>query len=283
MLDILLDTLMDALKLLPFLFITFYIMEYIEHKLSDKSKEKIEKSGKYGPIIGSILGVFPQCGFSVAATNLYRTRVITLGTLISIYLATSDEMLPILLSYKVDITLIIGILIVKVIIGMMTGLVIDRLVHRNKDMNITDLCEEEHCHCEHNHSLLKSSIKHTLSIFMFILVVELILNVAIGFIGYDSLEKIFLKDSIFGSFLTSLIGLIPNCGASVIITELYLKEVITLGSMFAGLLTGSGVALLVLFKTNKNFKENLDILLILYTTGVISGIIIDLVNIILGI
>ncbi len=283
MLDILLDTLMDALKLLPFLFITFYIMEYIEHKLSDKSKEKIEKSGKYGPIIGSILGVFPQCGFSVAATNLYRTRVITLGTLISIYLATSDEMLPILLSYKVDITLIIGILIVKVIIGMMTGLVIDRLIHRNKDMNITDLCEEEHCHCEHNHSLLKSSIKHTLSIFMFILVVELILNVAIGFIGYDSLEKIFLKDSIFGSFLTSLIGLIPNCGASVIITELYLKEVITLGSMFAGLLTGSGVALLVLFKTNKNFKENLDILLILYTTGVISGIIIDLVNIILGI
>ena len=283
MLDILLDTLMDALKLLPFLFITFYIMEYIEHKLSDKSKEKIEKSGKYGPIIGSILGVFPQCGFSVAATNLYRTRVITLGTLISIYLATSDEMLPILLSYKVDITLIIGILIVKVIIGMMTGLVIDRLIHRNKDMNITDLCEEEHCHCAHNHSLLKSSIKHTLSIFMFILVVELILNVAIGFIGYDSLEKIFLKDSIFGSFLTSLIGLIPNCGASVIITELYLKEVITLGSMFAGLLTGSGVALLVLFKTNKNFKENLDILLILYTTGVISGIIIDLVNIILGI
>ena len=227
--------------------------------------------------------MFPQCGFSVAATNLYRTRVITLGTLISIYLATSDEMLPILLSYKVDITLIIGILIVKVIIGMMTGLVIDRLIHRNKDMNITDLCEEEHCHCEHNHSLLKSSIKHTLSIFMFILVVELILNVAIGFIGYDSLEKIFLKDSIFGSFLTSLIGLIPNCGASVIITELYLKEVITLGSMFAGLLTGSGVALLVLFKTNKNFKENLDILLILYTTGVISGIIIDLVNIILGI
>lgn len=283
MLDILTDTLIDALKLLPFLFVTFYIMEYIEHKLSDKSKEKIEKSGKYGPIIGSILGIFPQCGFSVAATNLYRTRVITLGTLISIYLATSDEMLPILLSYKVNITLIIGILIVKVIIGMMSGLVIDRLVHRNNDINITDFCEEENCHCEHNHSLLKSSIKHTLSILLFIVIVELILNTAISFIGYDTLEKIFLKDSIFGSFLTSLIGLIPNCGASVIITELYLKEVITLGSMFAGLLTGSGVALLVLFKTNKNFKENLNILLILYTTGVISGIIIDLVNIILGI
>ena len=275
MLDIITDTLIDALKLLPFLLVTFYIMEYIEHKLSDKSKEKIEKSGKYGPIIGSILGMFPQCGFSVAATNLYRARVVSIGTLLAIYLATSDEMLPILLSYQVDIGLIITILVIKVIIGMSCGIIIDMLITKKDKMDIEDFCEDEHCHCEHN--ILLSSIKHTLNILLFIVIIEFILNVCISFIGIDALKQIFMKNSIFGSFITSLIGLIPNCGASVIVTELYLSNIITFGSMLAGLLTGSGVALLVLFKTNKNIKENIYILITLYGICVLSGIIIDII------
>ena len=279
MLDIIEDTLLDAVKLLPFLFITFLIMEYIEHKLSDKSKEKIEKSGKYGPIVGSILGMFPQCGFSVAATNLYATRVITLGTLISVYLATSDEMLPILISYKVDIKLIISILALKVIIGMICGFLIDKFIRVKKDTEIKDFCDEEHCNCDHG--ILKSTIKHTLNIFIFIVIAEFILNIIVALTGFETLESIFMKNSIFGSFITSLIGLIPNCAASVVITELYLNKVITFGSIVAGLLASAGVGFLVLFKTNKNLKENIQILLTVYIMGAISGIIIDIIGIII--
>ena len=279
MLDIIEDTLLDAVKLLPFLFVTFLIMEYIEHKLSDKSKEKIEKSGKYGPIVGSILGMFPQCGFSVAATNLYATRVITLGTLISVYLATSDEMLPILISYKVDIKLIISILALKVIIGMICGFLIDKFIRVKKDTEIKNFCDEEHCDCDHG--ILKSTIKHTLNIFIFIVIAEFILNIIVALTGFETLESIFMKNSIFGSFITSLIGLIPNCAASVVITELYLNKVITFGSIVAGLLASAGVGFLVLFKTNKNLKENIQILVTVYIMGAISGIIIDIIGMII--
>ena len=279
MLDIIEDTLIDAIKLLPFLFVTFLIMEYIEHKLSDKSKEKIEKSGKYGPIVGSILGMFPQCGFSVAATNLYATRVITLGTLISVYLATSDEMLPILISYKVDIILIISILALKVIIGMICGFLIDKFIRIEKENEIKDFCDEEHCDCDHG--ILKSTIKHTLNIFIFIVIAEFILNIIVSITGLETLESIFMKNSIFGSFITSLIGLIPNCAASVVITELYLNKVITFGSIVSGLLASAGVGFLVLFKTNKNIKENVQILMIVYIMSVVSGILIDIIDILI--
>ena len=240
---------------------------------------QIKKSGKYGPILGSILGAFPQCGFSVAATNLYATRVITLGTLISIYLSTSDEMLPIMLSEKVEIGFIIFAISIKVLIGMLCGLIIDRIINKKEKMNIKDMCEHDHCDCENN--ILVSTIKHTLNIILFIFVIEFILNVVIEYLGSDILKNIFMKNSIFGSFLTSIVGLIPNCGASVIITELYLSKILTFGSLMAGLLTGSGVALLVLFKTNKDIKENLKILAILYGIGVISGIIIDIIALII--
>lgn len=279
MLEIIEDTLIDAVKLLPFLFVTFLIMEYIEHKLSDKTKEKIEKSGKYGPIVGSILGMFPQCGFSVAATNLYATRVITLGTLISVYLATSDEMLPILISYKVDIMLIISILVLKVIIGMICGFLIDKFIRIEKENEIKDFCDEEHCDCDHG--ILKSTIKHTLNIFIFIVIAEFILNIIVSITGLETLESIFMKNSIFGSFITSLIGLIPNCAASVVITELYLNKVITFGSIVSGLLASAGVGFLVLFKTNKNIKENVQILMIVYIMSVVSGILIDIIDILI--
>ena len=276
MLEIIEDTLIDAIKLLPFLFVTFLAMEYMEHKLSDKSKAKIEKSGKYGPIVGSILGMFPQCGFSVAATNLYATRVITLGTLISVYLATSDEMLPILISYKVDIVLIISILALKVIIGMICGFLIDRFIRIKKDTEIKDFCDEEHCDCDHG--ILKSTIKHTLNIFIFIVVAEFILNIIVSLTGFETLETIFMKNSIFGSFITGLIGLLPNCAASVVVTELYLNKVITFGSIMAGLLASAGVGLLVLFKTNKNIKENIQVVVMVYIMSVISGIVIDIIG-----
>lgn len=275
--DVILDTVIDGLKLLPFLFIAFIIIELIEHKL--KNKEIMIKTGKFGPLVGSILGVIPQCGFSVTATNLYATRIISLGTLISIYLSTSDEMVPILIGEgRAD--LVPKVLLIKVFIGMFCGFIIDLIFRKKNNSNheISDLCEKEHCDC--NHSIIKSAIKHTLSIFIFIFIVSFILNLGFEYLGEDTISKIFLKDSFFSPFVASLIGLIPNCASSVAITTVYLSGAITFGSAMAGLLTNSGVALMVLFKINHNIKENMKILLLIYGIGVISGIIINLLGII---
>ena len=280
-LEIIKDTLIDGIKLLPFLFITYLIMEYIEHKTSDKAKETIKKSGKFGPLIGSILGAFPQCGFSVAATNLYAARVITLGTLISVYLSTSDEMIPIFISEGASISTLLKILGVKVLIGMIAGFIIDLVLRlRKKDgeeERIIDLCEKEHCHCEHG--IFKSSLKHTVNIFIFILIITFVINIVIHFIGKSTIESFVQSNPILGPLLGGIIGLIPNCAASVILTQLYLQNVIPVATMISGLLVGAGVGLIVLFRTNKGIKQNLKITGLLYSIGVISGIIIQIIRI----
>ncbi len=279
MLDILKDTVIDSIKLLPFLFIAYLIMEYIEHKISEKSKEKIKKSGKFGPAIGSLFGIFPQCGFSVVATNLYAARIITLGTLIAVYLSTSDEMLPILISKAVPINIIIGILAVKFVIGMIYGFLIDLFLRtfkkgKVKEEKIVDLCEEEHCHCENG--IVKSALKHTINVFIYIFILTLIINIIVGVVGEDTLKNFMTQTSIFEPIIASLIGLIPNCASSVIITELYLSGIISFGSLIAGLLVGAGAGLLMLFRINKNVKENIRIVTLLFFLGAVTGIIINL-------
>lgn len=278
--EVILDTIIDSLKLIPFLLVAFLIIELLEHKLNNKTKNIIAKSKKVGPIIGSLLGVIPQCGFSVMATNLYITRIITLGTLISIYLSTSDEMLIIMISEKVEISLILKILLIKIFFGIVYGLIIDKIINKKKKDKETnyELCDEEHCDC--NHSILLSAIKHTLHITLFIFIITLIINTIFTLLGDNYLSKILLNNSILSPFITSLIGLIPNCAASVILTELYLNSTISLGALIGGLLTSSGSSLLVLIKNNKNKKENLSIILLLYTLGVLSGIIIELISLI---
>ena len=287
MLEVIEDTLIDAIKLLPFLFITYLIMEYIEHKMGEKSKKAIKKSGKFGPVIGGILGAFPQCGFSVSATNLYAGRVITLGTLIAVYLSTSDEMLPIFISEAVSPIIILKILGIKLVIGIIAGILIDLIISLISKKNVKEekeeneighICEEEHCHCNEN-GVIKSALKHTLNIFLFIILITFIINIIVHFVGEETISSWILNKPIIGPIITSLIGLIPNCAASVIITNMYLEEVISLGSMIAGLLTGAGVGLAVLFKTNNKLKENIGILALLYTIGAISGIIIELLGI----
>lgn len=279
MIHIIEHTLIDTLKLLPFLFIAFLLIELIEHKFNNKTKKIITKSGKFGPLLGGLLGLFPQCGFSVMATNLYVTRIITLGTLIAIYLTTSDEMLPILISEQVEFNIIIKLLSIKFVFGIIWGFIIDLFLRKtNKKEKVNyELCDEEHCHCEKG--IFTSAVKHSLNTLIFVFIVTLLLNVLMHTSGEEQLAKLFLKDSIFGPFVSSIVGLIPNCGASVVITQLYLNNTISLGSAMAGLLTGSGVALVVLFKSNKNLKENLTILGLLYGLGVVSGIIIDLIGI----
>ena len=284
MLDVILDTLIDSIKLLPFLFITYLLMEYIEHKMKHKSKETIQKSGKFGPFVGSLLGIFPQCGFSVSATNLYAGRVITLGTLIAVYLSTSDEMLPIFISEAVSPIIILKILAIKLVIGMIAGFIIDLVINvltKNKiKENIEQVCEEEHCHCNEN-GILKSSIHHTLNIFVYIIIISFIINTIVHFIGEEAIANLLLNKPIIGPLVSALIGLIPNCAASVIITNMYLQKVISFGSMMAGLLTGAGIGLAVLFKTNNEIKENIKIVVLLYSIGVIVGIVIDTLGIII--
>lgn len=284
MLDVILDTLIDSIKLLPFLFITYLLMEYIEHKVKHKSKETIQKSGKWGPFFGSLLGIFPQCGFSVSATNLYAGRVITLGTLIAVYLSTSDEMLPIFISEAVSPIIILKILAIKLVIGMIAGFIIDLVINvltKNKiKENIEQVCEEEHCHCNEN-GILKSSIHHTLNIFVYIIIISFIINTIVHFIGEEAIANLLLNKPIIGPLVSALIGLIPNCAASVIITNMYLQKVISFGSMMAGLLTGAGIGLAVLFKTNNEIKENIKIVVLLYSIGVIVGIVIDTLGIII--
>lgn len=280
MLEIVLDAIIDSIKLLPFLLITYLIMEYIEHKTKDKTKEAIKKSGKFGPLIGSILGVFPQCGFSVSATNLYAGRVITLGTLIAVYLSTSDEMLPIFLSEAVPITTILSIIGIKLAIGMVAGFVIDFVMRlREKEENedkIVDLCQKENCHCEHG--IVKSALIHTVRIFIFILIVTTIVNLIIFWVGEEAIAGFLQNQPIFGPVMAGIIGLIPNCAASVILTQLYLENIISAATMIAGLLVGAGVGLAVLFKMNKGIKQNIKIVALLYAIGVISGIFIEIIG-----
>ena len=281
------ETLIDGLKLLPFLFIAYLLMEYLEHKTGKKTKELIKKSSKTGPLWGGILGIFPQCGFSAAAANLYAGRVITLGTLIAVFLSTSDEMLPVLISEAAPISIILKVLAIKLVIGIIAGFIIDfvcQIINRKKGTSnkneesekaIEHMCEHDHCDCEHG--ILKSSIKHTLNIFVFIIIITFVINIIISFIGEDKISNVILNIPILGILIAALVGLIPNCAASVILTELYLSNLITLGSMIAGLLVGSGIGVLILFKSNKNIKENLSIVGMLYIIGVLSGIIIDLI------
>ena len=281
MIHLLEHTIKDAINLLPFLFITFLFIELLEHKFSENTKKIINKSGKFGPVIGSILGIFPQCGFSVVATNLYITRVISVGTLIAIYLTTSDEMLPIMLSKQVDFKIILIFIFIKLICGIVFGFLIDLIIRNKKNANKYNynICHDHDCHCESG--IIKPAIKHTLNIFIFILLITFILNLMFHKLNEEFIYKLFMKDNIFSPFLGALIGLIPNCASSVILTELFLNNVISLGCCISGLLSCSGVATLILIKSNKNIKENIIIITTIYIISVLVGIFLELMRIVL--
>ncbi|MBP3196291.1 MAG: arsenic efflux protein [Butyrivibrio sp.] len=291
--DVVIDALIDSFKILPFLFVTYLIMEYLEHKTQDFTSSIVEKTEHFGPLWGGLIGIFPQCGFSAAASNLYAGRVITLGTLIAIYLSTSDEMVPLFISEQVPFITMIKILAIKACIGIVMGFIIDFVVHRyhrarnksdNDPVNIEALCEKEHCHCEDDeHSgfigIIKSAFVHTMHIFVFVLILTLVLNFIIELIGEDKLALLLKTSPVISHILAGIIGLIPNCAASVIITELYLDQMITMGTMMSGLLVGAGIGLLVLFRVNGNKRENINIAILLFFIGTVAGFLIDALHI----
>lgn len=265
----------DSLKILPFLFITYLIMEFLEKGTGEKSNLWLEKAGKAGPVVGGFLGVIPQCGMSTVASNLYAGRIISVGTLLAIYLSTSDEMLPIMISRSVEVAVIAKILAVKVIIAIIAGLLVDfiyRIIKKeeHEKMKIHDFCEHEHCHCEDG--ILKSAIRHTIQIIVFVFLITVILNIGIEIIGEEQLADFILNKPIVGPILAGIIGLIPNCASSVIITQMFLDGLMSFGTMMAGLLVGAGVGILVLLRVNEDKTDSFKIISILYLTGALCGI-----------
>ena len=274
-LHVLLHALLETAKSVPFLFIAYLLMEFLEHKASEKMEGSLKKLNKAGPAIGTALGCVPQCGFSASASNLYTTGLITEGTLIAVFLATSDEAIPLLISNPDSHGAIWKLILCKLAIGVVAGFTIDGIYKLLKIKKApVDLCED--CGCDEEKNIWIPTIKHTVKIVIFILIVNIALGFAMELLGHDRLNAILLSGSLAQPFVTALIGLIPNCAVSVALTELYVGGSLSFGSAVAGLCSGAGLGLTVLFKANKNWKENLRVVGILYLISAIFGFVLML-------
>jgi len=275
--EILWDGILDTLKILPFLFLTYLLMEYIEHKAEDKAERFMQKAGRFAPIVGGTLGCVPQCGFSAAASNLFAGRVISMGTLVAVFLSTSDEMLFILVGKNIPPLTAFLIMLYKAAVGIVVGLLLDLVLRlrkrEEKNINIDEICENDNCHCEKG--ILHSAIHHTVTITLFLLITTLVINTLVFFVGADNLSLIMNDKPFIGHLVAALFGLIPNCAVSVTLASLCAQGIISAGTMMAGLFSGAGVGLLVLFKMNKHLKENLFIIGVLVVVGVAFGMLGD--------
>ncbi len=291
----------DTLKLVPFLFVTYLAMEALEHRAGKASEEAVRKAGHAGPVVGALLGAVPQCGFSAAASTLYAARVVTLGTLFAVFLSTSDEMLPILIAEQAPLALIAKVLAIKIVVGMAAGFAVDAALHlmrRDREhLRIHELCERDRCHCngecaaceenpelaydyrhdeEHTHdhagvSIAKSALKHTVQVTLFIFLVTLLLEVVMDSVGEEAIATFMASNPGLSVLAAALVGLIPNCAASVAITELYLDGTLGAGAMMGGLLVSAGVGLLVLLRANRPMRDNIAIIAGLLVVGIAVG------------
>ena len=279
--EVILHGIIETLKIIPFLFVAYLIMELIEHKASDKVRASLVKSGAVGPLVGGALGALPQCAFSAVASNLYAGRVISLGTLIAVFLSTSDEMLPLLIGSGAKFGRIAIIIGYKLAIGITVGFIIDlyqRIIRRKaRKINVDRLCEAEGCHCERG--IFLSALIHTAKISLFILITTLVLNCAVFFIGADVLSAILGKLPGISHLLAAFVGLIPGCATSVALTSLAIDGVISDGVMLSGLFSGAGVGLLVLLKVNKSWRENITVMTIISLVGFAAGLLYDILGI----
>jgi len=263
----------DSLLLLPFLFLTYLFMEFLEHKAGNGFKNKLESAGRVGPLWGGLLGLIPQCGFSAAVAGLFSGRIVTVGTLVAIFLATSDEMLPIFIGAGLPVTKTLAVLGIKLVVAVAVGFLLDLLWRRPMEEDFSHVCEAEDCHCEEG--VLRSALHHTLHIFAFVFIINLILTALLEYVGAEALGRMLPRVPVVGALLGALVGLIPNCAVSVAIATLYAQGVISAGTMLAGLLTGAGTGLLVLFRANRHPKENLTVCGILLLVGVLFGTLLD--------
>jgi hypothetical protein len=271
-------SLTDTLISIPLLFLAYLLMEFLERKASSKMELALKKIGPYGPLVGSALGSVPQCGFSASASNLYTAGLITEGTLIAVFLSTSDEALIMLLSAPNSAFEIIKLLCTKILLGILFGFVVDFIL---KSMRIkktpVEMCQD--CGCEETGGIFLPALKHTLKMALFILVINLLLGFGIELLGDERIGQLLLSDSFFQPFVSALVGLVPNCAVSALITKLYIAGHLSFGSAIAGLCSGAGIGLAVLFKANPVKKENFRIIAFLYISAVASGIVLNLIGI----
>ena len=357
LIDILLDAGKDTLSLVPFLLVTYLVLETLEHVAGDRVNGAIKRAGAAGPVVGSLLGIVPQCGFSAMAATLYAGRVVTLGTLVAVFLSTSDEMLPLLLAEQVPVQTMAMLLVSKALIALVTGFVVDAAIrglrrnarahaairrtvlgtaanpahvncahddHTGGDIidevaeagvsadHIHELCERDHCGCDddedghghghghghdHNHghadehehhhdhghshegapvlSIIRSAISHTVQVSVFIFLVTLILVAVLETFGESAIEQFLRGNETLAVLGSALVGLIPNCSASVVITQLYLEGALQLAPMLAGTLISAGVGYLVLFRTNRSARENALFLVMMYVIGAGWGLVLS--------
>lgn len=355
LIDILLDAGKDTLSLVPFLLVTYLALETLEHVAGDRVNGAIKRAGAAGPVAGSLLGIVPQCGFSAMAATLYAGRVVTLGTLVSVFLSTSDEMLPLLLAEQVPVQTMAMLLASKALIALVTGFIVDAAIrglrrnarahaairrtvlgtasnpahvncahddHTGGDIidevaeagvsadHIHELCERDHCGCdededeyehghghdhghggEHEHhdghghshshesapllSIIRSAISHTVQVSVFIFLVTLILVAVLETFGESAIEQFLRGNETLAVLGSALVGLIPNCSASVVITQLYLEGALQLAPMLVGTLISAGVGYLVLFRTNRSTRENAVFLVMMYVIGAGWGLILS--------
>ena len=269
----------DTLKILPFLFIAFFVIEFLEHKAQDKLKHLFTRAGALGPFIGTLLGCIPQCGFSVMCANLYSSGIIALGTLIAVFLSTSDEAVILLATAENGSYEILKLLITKIVIALLFGYVIyfiERKNHKEHHHHSHDLCEHDHCGCHEEGGVIRPAFIHTVKVFGFLLLFTIIIDLFVSFIGTERLSHLLLSDSVFQPFLSALIGFIPNCASSVLLTHLYIEGTLSFGALIAGLCTNAGAGMLILFRDNSKIKENIRIIGIMYICAVIPGIILHL-------
>ena len=270
----------ETLRLVPFLFLTYLLIEYIEHKAKARAESFISRSGALAPIFGGLVGAVPQCGFSAAASNLYSGGVITLGTLIAVFLSTSDEMLPILISGNFRIGSIVAILAYKTVVAIICGVLIDLVYRPSRKTREVEAHGSEECECHHDHcegGLFRPALLHTLKISGFILLVTLLINSAVYFLGEDTLISILPEIPFISHLITAIFGLIPNCAASVVLTTLAAEGFISVGEMMAGLLSGAGIGLAVLLRRNRPRRENAIILFIIVIIGAVFGLLADVI------
>ncbi len=279
--DIILDAVIDSAKMIPFLFLAFLLMEFIEHRAGEKLEGLLRRTGGgrfIGSFAGAVLGCIPQCGFSVAASNFYSGRLITMGTLIAVFVSTSDEAIPVLLAHPDKISAILPLLLTKMIIAVAVGLIVDIIDHmrrsfREEEPDFEEFCSE--CGCG-SHGIWYSAMKHTFKILIFILIVNLILGFVMGIAGKEAISVAVEKTGFFQPVITAIVGLIPNCAASVLITELYCEGILSFGSAISGLISSAGIGLAVLFRANKKMKENFAVLGIVLAAGIAAGTIFNL-------
>lgn len=276
LIDALSDCLIDGLKMLPILFLAYLLMEFMEHHAGEKMDQSIRKVGKAGPLMGALLGAIPQCGFSGAIAGLYAGGVTTIGTLIAVFLSTSDEMIPLLLASGTAPLMILKLIGSKILMGILFGYIVDLLIRAPLHAHIDELCEQDHGDMEEP-GIWISAIRHTIKTMLIILLISFLLDLLFALGGEDFLSHLLPDIPVVQELLTGLIGLIPSCSASVFLTELYSQGILSVGALLSGLATNAGVGLLVLFRQNRRLKKNLLIVGILYVCGVLGGLVFGMI------